>query len=64
MVDYIPAAHNIQRHGSGWSAINAVTAYVYPASDGMKVLMGTTEKNAASALTAILMDRRGLNKSD
>ena len=56
MVNYIPAAHNIQRHGSGWSAINAITAYVYPASDGMKVLMGTTEKNAASALTAIMMD--------
>ena len=61
MVNYIPyitcaAAHNIQRHGSGWSAINAITAYVYPASDGMKVLLGTMEKNAASALTAILMD--------
>ena len=31
-------------------------AYVYPASNGIKVLLGTTEKNAASALTAILME--------
>ena len=47
MVNYIPAAHNIQRHGSGWSAINAVTAYVYPASDGMKVFLGTMGKKCS-----------------